>query len=678
MPTTRLGQETQNQITALLGDFLYEDFFQAGINFLKGLGYSSSRTLTNENLINENLEDFFGLQSSLNVEAALVREWTKLHFLFQITDEEIGSKFQSQLGSINFRSYMFFAINLREGKEKYRKNVLERIAIEFNRIFLIPCLILFKHGQTMSLVIANRRVHKRDPHKDVIQQANSLIDIHLKYPSTKHLRLLSEFSLDNLLQQEISNFEEMHQEWEEIFETDQPEYERANNHTQPRDIVKLYFSDLRHYPILSDLEKFHYGLTANPAKIVLEEKYNLWEMGNIEKTYHTVINQILHQWQILIKLLPEINIGDLINILEFAPEIRNTEAVNQHHIHNFIIKMRESHSNEILDVIVKLLVTFYLLPKFSATRICAYLTQESFVRYKDDFNKLLPPKESLFEEYGAIEIQAKKSRNFLINSHLRLAISRAKSKVVPGVELPDLIQAGNEGLIRAATDFDISKGHQFSTYATWWVDQKISRYIGNHCRTIRLPIHMHDQVIKLKQIQNNLLQELGTEKPSALNIAIESDYISDELKEKILANDNNLEKLSDEEQVELNGAVSRVGKVLVYGRPILYLDKNVKGRETTIADLIPDVQFQNFDQRVNQQMLCFLFNNKIFTKISKREINILKLRYGLIDGERLTLEEIGEMEGVTRERIRQIEVKSLNRLRGYCIVNGIGIADWVW
>jgi RNA polymerase primary sigma factor len=225
------------------------------------------------------------------------------------------------------------------------------------------------------------------------------------------------------------------------------------------------------------------------------------------------------------------------------------------------------------------------------------------------------------------------AREHLIRANSRLVISVAKKYIGRGVPFLDLIQEGNIGLIRAANKFNYRLGHKFSTYATWWIRQAVTRAIADQSRTIRVPVHMGDQINKLLRTAHRLTQELGR------------DPTSEEL-----ANALEIPTRKAEEML-------RVAR-----RPLsLEMPTDDEG-ESELGDFIEDEDSLAPDDEVTSSMLRELLQH-ILQDLPPREVRILQLRYGLVDGETYTLEEVGKKLGVTRERVRQIEAQALSRLR---------------
>lgn len=241
------------------------------------------------------------------------------------------------------------------------------------------------------------------------------------------------------------------------------------------------------------------------------------------------------------------------------------------------------------------------------------------------------------------------AKNTLINHNLRLVVSIAKKYIGTGLSIMDLVQNGNLGLITAVERFDPDLGYKFSTYATWWIRQSITRSISNESRLIRLPVHVVEQANKIKQARNVLKDMLGCE-PSNAELA---KYI----------NDNKLYSSSvthvDEIDIRIYSAFYDGNSIVSLDTPVL--DSSGDG-DTCIGDYIPNNEKGPEDIAMNNN-LAIAVKQVLEATLKEKEINILVDRFGLDDHPRLTLEEVGRKYNVTRERIRQIEAKALHKLR---------------
>lgn len=232
-----------------------------------------------------------------------------------------------------------------------------------------------------------------------------------------------------------------------------------------------------------------------------------------------------------------------------------------------------------------------------------------------------------------VTIDGDKAQEHLIRANARLVISVAKKYIGRGVPFLDLIQEGNIGLIRATNKFEYQRGHKFSTYATWWIRQAVSRAVADQGRTIRVPVHMGDQLNRMRRVQLKLLQELGR--------------------------DPKIEELAE----GMETTPEKVENLLEISRRPVSLETPIDDEgDSTFGDFVEDVNSPAPSEEVATHLLQEQLQQAL-DKLPSREAQILRLRYGLADGRVYTLEEVGQTIGVTRERVRQLEAQALNRLR---------------
>jgi RNA polymerase primary sigma factor len=281
-------------------------------------------------------------------------------------------------------------------------------------------------------------------------------------------------------------------------------------------------------------------------------------------------------------------------------------------------------------------------------------------RALDEIDKIGNPAE--LEELEERLIRAKRAHNRLTQSNLRLVVSVAKRYIGRGLNFLDLIQEGNVGLIRAVDKFDHTLGFKFSTYATWWIRQAISRAIADQARTIRIPVHMVETINRQSRIQRKLQQDLGRE-PTFEEIALEMDFLEEDDINRVRRAMRADTQLDLETERRLERAAAKVQRIKRLSQEPISLNTPVGTEEnSSLGDFIEDESMPAPEGMASRRLLQEHMS-EILDGLSERERKVLVMRFGLEDGITRTLEDVGREFNVTRERVRQIEAKALRKLR---------------
>jgi RNA polymerase primary sigma factor len=330
---------------------------------------------------------------------------------------------------------------------------------------------------------------------------------------------------------------------------------------------------------------------------------------------------------------------------------------------------REASWDKIAKDAFKIFVVLYLLPEHVQAKL-----HDAFERKKEKkekhislplkrtFKTWLPDEKALAAEFAAVTQRHEEANKSLIRANLRLVVSVAKRYIGRGISFLDLIQEGNIGLLRAVEKFDPTKGYKFSTYATWWIRQAITRAIADQARTIRIPVHMVETINKLMRIQRQLQQELGRE-PTSEEISLELDLLTPSETQAIREALAKGERLDPALERQWRRAAVKVRRILRIAQEPMSLETPVGQEESSLlGDFIEDETIPAPAEAASQQLLREQVRSAL-SVLTDREREVLEMRFGLKDGQDHTLEEVGQHFRVTRERIRQIEAKALRKLR---------------
>ena len=311
---------------------------------------------------------------------------------------------------------------------------------------------------------------------------------------------------------------------------------------------------------------------------------------------------------------------------------------------------------------IDIFMALYTMPAVVQAKLSQRLEKGQPLPSPRTYAAWLPEEKALQAELEELQFVATEAKEDLSGANLRLVVSVAKRYMGRGIAFLDLIQEGNMGLMRAVDKFDPAKGYKFSTYATWWIRQAISRAIADQARTIRIPVHMVETINRLIRTQRRMVQELGREATSE-ELALEMGMLEPEDQMAILESRGGDGELDPALERKWRRAAAKVRRILRIAQEPIPLETPVGAEESSqLSDFIED---ETTPEPVDAAALELLKEHvqNVLSVLTERERQVLEMRFGLRDGKDYTLEEVGKYFNVTRERIRQIEAKALRKLR---------------
>jgi RNA polymerase primary sigma factor len=365
----------------------------------------------------------------------------------------------------------------------------------------------------------------------------------------------------------------------------------------------------------------------------------------------------------------DVELPDLSLVIREAQQLRhNWQSSSPSYLRHYLNEGEWGQTDDWSDLAKSVFDIFsavYLLPTTLSDQLIEYYLENHELPSNKEYTSWMVD-DDVALKYNEFMIYhlAEEAKVNLTQANLRLVVSVAKRYMGRGIQFLDLVQEGNVGLLRAVEKFDHTKGFKFSTYATWWIRQAVSRAIADQARTIRIPVHMVETINRIIRTQRDMVQNLGRE-PTTEELALELDYLTPDEVDEI--------KLATEEKRPIDPllyrkwkqATGKIRNILRISQEPMSLETPVgdqSGGATELGDFIEDDSVVEPVDAASKQLLREQVRN-VLQFLSERERQVLEMRFGLMDGRDHTLEEVGRKFGVTRERIRQIEAKALRKLR---------------
>jgi RNA polymerase primary sigma factor len=437
------------------------------------------------------------------------------------------------------------------------------------------------------------------------------------------------------------------------------------------DPVRLYLKEIGQIHLLDADSEFRLAamIEAERLMVTIQQHVGNDDSSECNGLFICLADRAILNWNRLVEDARSLNQGeppDLSLVLAEAQQLRRIWQMPEpsylrHYLDNGIWG-KDSLWDALARNAFNLFLTLNLMPSQLASKLLDEVRNSGKMPAIEFFIENMPSAEELKDELEGIKFRADEANQQLIRANLRLVVSIAKRYLGRGISFLDLIQEGNLGLLRAVNKFDSTRGFKFSTYATWWIRQSISRYIAEQARTIRIPVHLFEAITRLLRVQRSLVQKLGRE-PTNEELVLESDQLEPvdvEAIRKFLGGDGALDPDIMRRWV---AATAKVQRILQSAEEPVSLERPVGDEESSqLGDFIEDDEALEPMDAAAREMLREQVQSAL-AALSERERQVLELRFGLIDGKDHTLEEVSRYFNVTRERIRQIEAKALRKLR---------------
>ncbi len=432
------------------------------------------------------------------------------------------------------------------------------------------------------------------------------------------------------------------------------------------DPVRMYLREIGSTPLLSADQELRICATFGAEQLYLRMKeaaegtgISLWE---------TVYSYLIESWQTMLNACNERGVagpalGPILRDSMLMPREYGQPRVSELQTYLRLLGWGQDLTVEkVAAPLYEVVLAAITLPEAFVEQLVAWLEHTDVLPEWDEASAWLGDAGDLSEQERRVLDQSAEAKRVLINSNLRLVVSIAKRYLGRGISFQDLIQEGNMGLLRATEKFSAWRGFKFSTYATWWIRQAISRSIADQARTIRIPVHLVETINKLARIQRRMEQELG-QVPTNEDLAMALELFDEREMAAIMEANSGGRSLDASLERKLEQAVKKVQQIMSVSAEPISLETPIGSEQNSLlGEFIEDPSEPSPSDSATLQMLKKQVR-EVLTNLSDREREVLEMRFGFLDGKTHTLEEVGNKFSVTRERVRQIEAKALRKLR---------------